>query len=227
MLLENDKLQDYEFNEIIKYLDSLNSLMLDYEFIEKANDFIKTELTEKGDKKLFSEILPSITIKEEDVLNNKNFIDNYFEEFGFDAYNSWGPSSYSKSLTSYRFKFEEFKNYAWFLRRSIYYKILKEDLGNELFLEFIKLNLDKEELEELSSPQEDLNFIFLSKKDREQMRNKMKSGNFYISNKMYEKYKFFFKKYFIVRESVLTDRSESSVNPKPKKLEKETALILK
>ena len=174
MLLENDKTKDSNFNEVVDFLESLKDSMLDDEFLERANNFIEKELKEKGDKKLFAEVLPSVTIKEEEILNNKNFIDSYFEKLNIEAYDSWEPSSYSKSLTSYKFKFEEFKNYAWFLRNSIYYKILKEYSGDKLFLEFIKLNLNEIELKELGDavlPQHKyLNFIFASKKDREQIK---------------------------------------------------------
>lgn len=159
---------------------------------------------EKGDNKLFLEILPSINIKEEDILNNKSFIDDYFEKFGLDAYNSWGPSNYSKSLSCYKFKFNEFKDYAWFLRRGIYYKILEEDFCDEFFLEFIKLNLNEKELEELAQAlefkSEYLNFILLLKEDREKIKKRMKSGSFYISKKMVDKYRIFFERYFIIRK---------------------------
>lgn len=230
MLLENDKTRDSNFNEVVDFLESLKDSMLDDEFLERANNFIEKELKEKGDEKLFAEILPSITIKEEEILNNKNFIDSYFEGLNLGAYDSWEPSSYSKSLTSYKFKFEEFKDYAWFLRRAIYYKILKENTQNEVFLGFIKLNLNKEELEELSpslSGQEELDFIFSSKEKRNAILNRMKSGNFYISDKMLNKYRNFFDKYFVIRESVSIDRSKSVNKKASKKLRKESGIILK
>ena len=123
MLLERDKTKEHYFNEKVTFLNPSSKKILDFEYLELEKKNLVRELVQKTDKILFNEILQDIEIEQKDFNNNKNFINKYFECIGSYS-SSWGYPLTDSGGFIYRFKFDEFKSFAWQLRIGVNY--LKE-----------------------------------------------------------------------------------------------------
>ena len=146
MFLVEDKLigqRNKDFNEMVSFLDYDYDEVFDNKILNKAIFFFEKEIEIKGEEKFFKEIFQEIKISEKCFIENEIFLNDFFILERENGYSGWGENQYPSSKLSsyYRLDFKKFKNFAWRLKLNIYYKILEENPKNEVFLEFVTLNL--------------------------------------------------------------------------------------